>query len=381
MDDFGDTREIHLQEPTDRVDRPEITELSQKGYFYLKEKKYEEALEFSRKILQIEPENNYALVGMGDAARKQGKYEEAIQFYETCLKYHSQNSYALFGLADCYKGIHNYRKAIELWIQYLHHDPQNVTVLTRIADAYRKVKNLQKSKEMYEQVLLIEKDNPYALIGLGHLFFDSKEYDIALHYWKRMIQAHPDSIDIRLLTSIGNCFRKMKAYRKGIEYFSQALEKESDNFYALFGLADCYRGLNQHEESLTYWNRILAKDPQNKVILTRVGDAYRALGKLEQAEEFYRKALNIEFDAYAVLGLALIAKEKGRYQEALESLEQFRKTDPKNARLYIEIADCYILLGAKEKALQVVSAALKGGIHNIHLTELYEKLHREVQEP
>jgi tetratricopeptide (TPR) repeat protein len=284
-------------------------------------------------------------------------------------------------LADSYKGIRNYGKAIELWTQYLRHDPHNVTVLTRIADAYRKVKNLQKSKEMYEQVLQIEKDNPYALIGLGHLYFDFKEYDKALHYWERMIQAHPDSIDIRLLTSIGNCFRKMKAYRRGIEYFSKALEKEKDNFYALFGLADCYRGLNQHEESLTYWNRILEKDPHNKVILTRAGDAYRAMGKLAQAEEFYRKALNIEYDAYAVLGLALIAKEKGRYQEALESLEQFRKTDPKNARLYGEIADCYLRMGEKEKALEVVSAALKGGIHNTHLTELFEKLHREVKEP
>jgi len=46
MEDFEDTREIHLQEPTDRADRPEITELSQKGYLCLKEKKYEEALDF-----------------------------------------------------------------------------------------------------------------------------------------------------------------------------------------------------------------------------------------------------------------------------------------------------------------------------------------------
>ena len=48
----------------------EIAELSKKGYQYLKENRIEEAEECFARILERDRENNYALVGLGDAARK-----------------------------------------------------------------------------------------------------------------------------------------------------------------------------------------------------------------------------------------------------------------------------------------------------------------------
>lgn len=385
MDEFGmnegleDKRELDLQAPVHEEGKPEISDLSQKGYLYLKENRIADAEACFQKIIEIEPENNYALVGLGDAARKQSKFLPAIRYYEKCLLHHPGNNYALFGLADCYKALKQYAKAIEIWEQYLLHDDKNITVLTRVADAYRKVRNLGRSRDIYQKVLSMERDNPYALIGLGHLFYDFKEYDKALFYWERMVQVHGDNVDIRVLTSVGNCHRKLKTFRKGIEYFARALEIEPDNFYALFGMADCYRGLNLHRESLHYWNRILALDPENKVILTRAGDAYRAMGDFADAEISYKKALNIEFDAYAILGLALIYKQKGNYQDAVESLQGLVKNDSKNSRLYLEIADCYIRLGQKKRALETLTSFMNQGIRNSYVSEMYDNLKRDLQ--
>ena len=91
----------------------------------------------------------------------------------------------------------------------------------------------------------MEQNNAYALIGLGHLHYDFKEYKDALYYWTRMFEINRDKLDIRILTSIGNCHRKLKTFDKGVYYFERALEMDPKNFYALFGLADCYRGMNQ----------------------------------------------------------------------------------------------------------------------------------------
>jgi tetratricopeptide (TPR) repeat protein len=343
-----------------RNERPEIAGFSQKGYLYLKENQVDAAEECFRKILEFDAGNNYALVGMGDVARKKADFAAAIKYYDACLKRYPGNNYALFGLADCYKAFKNYPKAIEIWEHYLHHDNKNVTVLTRIADTYRKVRNLHKSRTIYQQVLTMEADNPYALIGLGHLHYDFKEYDKALFYWERMINAHgPGGIDIRVLTSVGNCHRKMKNFANGIEVFRKALEIVPDNFYALFGMADCYRGMNMHKEALEYWNRILVRDPMNKVILTRAGEEYRAMGAFEEAQKLYEKALNIEYDAYAVMGLALINKAKGKYAEALTSLEVLLKSGFKNSRMYTEIADCYTKLGQPQKAENFLASCTK----------------------
>ncbi len=153
-----------------------------------------------------------------------------------------------------------------------------------------------------------------------------------------------------------------------------ALELDPDNFYALFGLADCYRGLNRNEESLECWHRILKKDPDNKVILTRAGDAYREIGDLDNAELYYTKALNIEFDSFAVIGLALLNKARGNYHEAIDSLSSLILNDPRNHRLYSEMAECYLALGEKNKAMEILNDFQKKGMHNMYISRLLDKI-------
>lgn len=356
--------DLVITEREESEEHNRVTELSQRGYQLLKENLTQRAAECFTQILDSEPSNNYALVGLGDVYRKEKRFTEAIAHYQKCLTYHSGNNYALFGLADCYKALKQFNRAIDIWEEYLNHDDRNITVLTRIADAYRKVREFSRSKELYDRVLIMEENNSYALIGLGHLHYDFREYEEALNYWMRMLALSEKRVDIRVLTSIGNCHRKLKAFDKGVEYFKKALDIQSNNFYALFGLADCYRGLNQQNKSLIYWNRILDKDKRNKVILTRAGDAYRHMGDYEKAESYYNYALNIEYDHYAVMGLALINREKGNYQEALASFNELISCDPKNCRFRLECAQCYGKMGKKDKALKVLSDYLKKGYRN-----------------
>jgi tetratricopeptide (TPR) repeat protein len=357
-------QEILPEDCESQEDHNRITELSQKGYQLLKENLTERAADCFNTILSNEPSNNYALVGLGDVYRKERRFHEAINHYQKCLTYHRGNNYALFGLADCYKALKQFNRAIDIWEEYLHHDDKNITVLTRIADAYRKVRDFNRSKELYLKVLEMEENNSYALIGLGHLHYDFKEYEGALLYWTRMMNLTSKRVDIRVLTSIGNCHRKMKTFKEGVPFFQQALDAQPNNFYALFGLADCYRGLNQQNKSLIYWNKILDNDKKNKVILTRAGDAYRHMGDLEKAESYYNFALNIEYDHYAVMGLALINKDRGQYDEAIASLNKLISSDPKNCRFCIECANCYGEMGDKETAIKVLSTYLNQGVHN-----------------
>ncbi|MCR5289548.1 MAG: tetratricopeptide repeat protein [Treponema sp.] len=352
----------------------QISELSKQGYQALKDNKLSEAEKLFNQILGIEENNNYALVGLGDSRRKQNLFKDAVGYYARCLACHPGNNYALFGLADCYKALNQYHKAIEIWEQYLIHDDRNITVLTRVADAYRKIRDFKRSKDLYLKVLDMEQNNAYALIGLGHLHYDFQEYRDALFYWSKMLEINEAAVDIRVLTSIGNCHRKLKTFDKGVYYFERALKMDPNNFYALFGLADCFRGMNQQFRSIEYWNKILEMDPQNKVILTRAGDAYRNTGDYDTAETYYNKAMDIDFDIYAALGLALICKGKGQYEDAITRLMSLIRNDPKNFRPYIDVADCYVKMGKKDKAIQVLQDYQKQGFFNNAINETIAKL-------
>lgn len=331
-----------------------ISELSKQGYADLKRNNIEKAKEIFEKILSADEKNHYALVGMGDAERKAKRIRQAVVWYKKCLEHHPGNHYALFGLADCYKELTDYKRAIEVWQAYLVHDMNNISVLTRVADAYRKVRDFKNSKQMYLRVLEMEKTNSYALIGLGHLHYDFHEYKDALFYWTKVYMSDNSAVDIRILTSIGNCHRKLKNFSEGISYFQSALEIDNENFYALFGIADCYRGMHMPHMSLQYWSKILEKDPENKAILTRMGDAYRALGNYEKAKENYENALNIHYDIYAELGLALLLKGEGEYEKAAACLKRLLSEDENNIRFTVEAAECMALSGDREGAKRVL---------------------------
>ncbi|MGI5066061.1 tetratricopeptide repeat protein [Treponema putidum] len=352
----------------------EISELSKQAYSLLKGNSIKEAINVFKKILELDPANNYALVGLGDAERKNNKFNDAIKFYKQCLEHHPSNNYALFGLADCYKSMNQFPKAIAIWEEYLKFDDKNITVLTRVADAYRKTKEFEKAEQLYLKVLEKSPKNAYALIGLGHLNYDFKKYREALVYWEKVMESSGEFVDIRILTSIGNCYRKMKLFDRGVYYFERALERSPDNFYGLFGLADCYRGLNQQYNSIVYWKKILELDPNNKVILTRVGDAYRSMNDFEKAKECYQKALDIDFDSYAMLGLAILCKLQQKYDQAITTLTHLKNTEDTNYRVYLELAQCYIEKKEKQKAIDTLIDFQKLGIKNQTISDLLFEL-------
>lgn len=353
------------EKETKSPEEGEIAILSKRGYKLLHDGLYDDAIVCFEKILEIQPKNAYALVGIGDAQRKLKNLSLAMKYYSMALEDVNRNNFALFGMADCYKSMAQYSKAIALWERFYATEPNNITVLTSLADSYRKINDFSQSKRYYEKVLQLDPSNSYALIGLARLYFSEKDYDTSIHYLNTILSITSDTkTKIRVLTSMGNCYRKMKTFNLAIDYFKQALQIEPENFYALYGMADCCRGLGKNEESIAYWNAILKNDPNNKIILTRLGDAYRICGQYQKAIPYYKKALTIDFDMYAVLGIALTYKEMKLYNEAINKLNQLRMQKPRHFRAYVEMADCYMCMGQKANAENILLSYLSMGMTN-----------------
>ncbi|MBR1911479.1 MAG: tetratricopeptide repeat protein, partial [Treponema sp.] len=126
--------------------------------------------------------------------------------------------------------------------------------------------------------------------------------------------------------------------------------------------------------SIEYWNKILLLDPHNKVILTRAGDAYRNTGDYATATSYYNRAMDIDFDIYAALGLALICKGEGKYEVAIVRLSRLIRDDQKIYRLYIDLADCHLKLNQKQKAIEVLQSFQKLNIRSQAINEMLDKL-------
>ena len=170
----GNDNPILLHSPNEKEHRSpeeeEIASLSKRGYKLLHDGLYDDAIICFQKILDLEPKNAYALVGIGDAERKLKNLSSAMKYYEIVLEDNNRNNFALFGMADCYKAMSQYSKAIALWERFYMTEPNNITVLTSLADSYRKINDFSHSKKYYEKALLLRKGLRY-----GHLL---SEFDI-----------------------------------------------------------------------------------------------------------------------------------------------------------------------------------------------------------
>ncbi|MCF6335644.1 MAG: hypothetical protein L3J12_07875, partial [Spirochaetales bacterium] len=69
MEDLN-PKDISEPKTEEEIAQLKISELSKRGYQLLKEKMISEAEDCFDQILEMDKDNNYALVGLGDAARK-----------------------------------------------------------------------------------------------------------------------------------------------------------------------------------------------------------------------------------------------------------------------------------------------------------------------
>ena len=341
-----------------------IPELSKSGYRLLREKRLKEAEEEFNKILQIDKKNIYALVGMGDSKRSGRNFNAAVDFYQNALSIDPLNKFALIGIADAYRGLNRFNDAIKIWEEYLAYNENefDIAIITRLADTYRKKGLLKNALEWYDKAYSIDKKNPYVLSGLGLLHFELNDFHTSLSYWNQLLEIEPK--DVKVLTNTGNCYRKLREFSQALKYFYKALEEEDNNFYALYGIADSYRGLKDYEKANEYWRKILDNDPNNKKILTRLGDSYRNIGNLENARFYYKKAIEREFDYYAILGLSILEKKEKNYQAAIENLTQLENISGLNIQITLLLSECYDEMNEREKAISILSSALKKGINN-----------------
>lgn len=258
-------------------------------------------------------------------------------------------------------------EAINLVEQELIKNNDNPVLYSILGELYEQV-DFNKSIEAYKKGLSLFPDNSYLLIGIGFVYYNKNHFSEALPYFK--LAWFNDPMNIRLITAIGNILRNLKDYSKAEKFYRLATTLEKENVFALFGLADCYRGMNLHSKALEIWLQLAQIEPENKIFLTRIGDAYRMLKEYDKALSFYERAINIEYDFYAYLGIALTYEQMGNIPKSIEIFNNIENHENNNSRFYYEYIKFCQRNSMKDKAKQLYSFATKHFPDNKYLSSL-----------
>jgi tetratricopeptide (TPR) repeat protein len=296
-----------------------------------KERKYQEAEEQYILILETNPNDVYALVGIGDLKRKRKAFRQAVSYYQRAREIEQDNKFALLGLGDAYRGLREVGKALEIWLYYLLLRPHDYKVMTRVGDGFRKKEDFDKAKKYYFMALKERPDDPYALIGLGDIYLKEGNNEAALDFFEKL-----SGDSVVALTSAAAIYRKQRKFEKALRYYQRILEINPQDSYAWHGKADCLRGMKDYESAIKAWNLAMKRGMNPRIALTRIGDAYVSLKDFEQAETYYTKALTLGYDKYAYLGMARIHARKNKIDKVKEIFSSLIENLPNDLRVAAE---------------------------------------------
>jgi tetratricopeptide (TPR) repeat protein len=137
---------------------------------------------------------------VGNHYKKVRNFGKARDYYQRALKLDPENSFALYGLGDCWRGEQNYAKAEAVWNKLVTKEPRNNNVLTRLGDIYLRLGEDDKARQCYHRVLS-RSNNKYARMGLSRLYRKAGDYEKAIQNYEKILE-YEERKDERVLGEI-----------------------------------------------------------------------------------------------------------------------------------------------------------------------------------
>jgi TolB-like protein/Flp pilus assembly protein TadD len=179
---------------------------------------------------------------------------------------------------------------------------------------------------------------------------------------------NPEALDFYLRGRYAWNQRNVEGFRKGIEYFNQAIEKDPNFALAYSGLADCHTLLALFGDSSTGITN--AKTAAEKALQLdgTLAEAHTSLAAVRilhdwdwtGAEQEFQRALELNpnyAQAHHWYGNLLLGPE-GRHDEAIAELQRAQELDPLSLIINADVGFAYYLAGRYDLALQAYQKVL-----------------------
>jgi TolB-like protein/DNA-binding winged helix-turn-helix (wHTH) protein len=179
---------------------------------------------------------------------------------------------------------------------------------------------------------------------------------------RRAPAVNPEAFDLYLRGRYAWNQRNPEGFGKAIEYFNQAIEKDSNFALAYSGLADCHTLLTLYGGGPSNLAEAEAAAEKALQLDSTVAEAHTSLAAVkvlrnwdwQGAEQEFHRAIELNpnsAQAHHWYGNLLLGPE-GRHEEAIAELERAQELDPLSLIIKADTGFAYFLAGRSDLALQ-----------------------------
>ncbi len=282
-----------------------------------------EAIDTYKRYLAMCPNEAGARSNLGAAYAQAGRYDDAIAQYQRALAANRANAAIRMNLAIAFYKAERLTEAKRELAKVIARDPKNRNAQTLLADCHLQ---LGENRQVIELITPRERADPN---------------DLALAYL------------------LGTALIREKQFEQGGAFIDKIL-REQDSAEAHVLMGEARQGVKDNVRAVQDFARAAELNPDLPGVHTLHGLALLELDDRAAAEEAFRKALAHDpndFEANRQLGI--LAKLRGRDDEALARLEHALKLRPDALDVSYEMATLMITLGRTDDALARLKAIVK----------------------
>jgi len=331
--------------------------LSRKGVTLLLLDRCEEALEAFNKVLEINPENEYALSKKGSSLFSLEKDKEALEVFNKVLDLNSENGYALLSKGVTLLLLNRYEEALEVSNKILDLNPDNEYVLLLKGISSESLKNHEGAIESFDKVLELNPENRDALSGKCDVLVSLEKYEETLEVLTEVLELNPNNE--YALSEKGYILLLLNRYEEAVDFFDKALELNSDDKFALSMKGYSLNLLKKYDGALKVFDNLLRLNPDDEHALLLKGIILSSLENYKDAIESFDKVLELNpenKDALSGKCDALVSLEK--YEEVIEILNKALELDSNNEYALSEKAYILFLLNRYEESIELFEKVL-----------------------
>jgi tetratricopeptide (TPR) repeat protein len=333
--------------------------------------------------------NKYCDNGINYYSNK--KYDSAIYFLHKSVNINPRYASACNYLGLVYFDKGNYDTAIQHFQKASASDPNNLIYRNNIGNALRKSKKYDEALNVLNQSLKMDSSNADTWNYLGLVHEDQHKYAIAIQYYRKASSL--DLNDMTYLNNLGYVLRKSKKYDEAIQVLNQSLKTDSTNADTWVYLGLVYEDQNKYSTAVQNYRKASLLDLKNVAYLNNMGDEFRELKKYDEAAkvlyesleidslnadtwnylglvyddqnkyaiaiQYYRKASSLDLkDAIYLYNLGVALRKSKKYNEAIKPLNQSLEIDSLDADTWNQLGYLYYILDEAVKSEQFCRKAI-----------------------
>ncbi|KAL2091868.1 hypothetical protein ACEWY4_011666 [Coilia grayii] len=333
----------------------------------------EEAVEYCRRLLELDTGSAAALLGLGVKAVEDRKYEDAIKHLSQGLKKMPSSLAGWHSLAQAQLKVHKYTDSAKACSQGLRVCKDNDTGSRERLQKLRMESLVRSGAEnTLDEALdtltqISDSSNSPALMSLkGRIYLQKGQIDQALELSSELEASHPDSAEALMLKGLTH--QAQDQFQQAEESFQKALSlsPESGELYFLLGRLYWLMGDETRQDrnkAHTHLLKAAKLDPHLGSVFRHLGHYYREVARDPgRARGCYKRAFEMDgSDGEAGAAAVDISMEQGDMDSALAILTSVTdRATPGSAKwAWMRRGLYYLKISQHQQAITDLQAALR----------------------